>query len=322
MSRRESDLRRASAQRKESIGRLNQRQVSISDPPPVPTVTVAVLAPRLPSCAVAAPRTGVAAADVFNWDEALNWRSPPPPPPADDPERPAQPRRNSRNNNGLSFKKVLPLPTTRRTKANPDLPPFVMRQVPYETWRRHYAKDKDGNYKGTHAPAEDCLLRPHDVERWKFKGEGGEGVEGDPFESRFTRGKEALPVYHEVKEEGLVPGYEADYDPDLQIAGNKDGHEDARNDYDRPPAEEPILDEDEGARRGDRQQQQQAPPPPPPPPPPTPLEQGLARDSNSGLLYDAQREREELVARNKGVKGWKSAFKRGLEMAGTGGGTG
>lgn len=40
--------------------------------------------------------------------------------------------------------------TTQRKRAGEedDLPPFVMRQVPYDTWRKHYAKDKDGNYRG------------------------------------------------------------------------------------------------------------------------------------------------------------------------------
>ena len=277
MSRRESDLRASAAPRKESIGRLNPRQVSLSDPSPTQNqmVTVAVLAPRLPS-GPAAPRTGVPMADVFNWDETVNWS----PSPADLARQ--KQRRDSKN----PFKRAL---TTQREKANPDLPPFVMRQVPYEVWRKHYAKDKEGNYKGTHAPAEDCLLRPHDVDKWKFKGEGGEGA--DAYAGKFTRGKEALPVYHEVKDEGMVPGYEADYDPNQHNAESKESTEDAWVDYDRPPPGEPLLEDDEKARREERQQQQQAPPPPPPP---TPMEPSQAIDPNSGLPYDAQRERRIL----------------------------
>jgi hypothetical protein len=305
MSRRESELRGKSPPRRESIGRLNPRQVSISDPPPVQMVTVAVLPPRLPS-GPGGPRTGVAMADVFNWDEMINWS----PSPADVERQ--QKKQASKN----PFKRNL---TTARQKANPDLPPFVMKQVPYEVWRKHYAKDKDGNYKGTHAPAEDCLLRPHDVEKWKFKGDGGEGAGG--WASRFTRGKEALPVYGEVAEEGMVPGYEADYDPNEDAKVRKEENEDARRDYDRPPEGEPILEDDEerlelpGRQRQQQQQQQEAPPP-------TQPEPRLAIDPSSGLPYDAQREREELIARNKGAKGWKNALKRGIEMASAGGGTG
>jgi hypothetical protein len=151
--RRESELRRESAApRRESIGRVNPRQVSTSDPAPVQTVTVAVLPPRLPSGLGLGlglgPRTGVPVADVFNRDEALNWR----PSEADEARhRPKPASKNLLKRGGL---------TTARQKANPHLPPFVTKQVPYETWRKHYAKDKDGNYKGTHAPAEDYLLRP------------------------------------------------------------------------------------------------------------------------------------------------------------------
>jgi hypothetical protein len=113
-----------------------------------------------------------------------------------------------------------------------------------------------------------------------------------------------------------VPGYEADYDPNQDATRSKEGTDDARRDYDRPPEGEPIFEEDE-ERYGQagRQEQQE----PPPPPPPTPLQQVLARDPNSGLPYDAQREREELMTRNKAAKGWKGSLKRGLEMAAMGG---
>ena len=95
--------------------------------------------------------------------------------------------------------------TTQRSKANPDTPPFILRQVPYDVWRKHYAKDKDGNYRGTRAPAEDCLLKPDDVQKWRF----GEVV---TQADRWTRGPEALPVYAEVRETSAAPEYELDYD--------------------------------------------------------------------------------------------------------------
>lgn len=294
MRKRESELQSESSERRESIGRLNPRQVSLSDPPPVQMVTVAVLPPRLPP-GPGGPLTGVPRAEIFNWDESINWAP-----------SPADLERQKKRSNSF-FKRTL---TTQRQKANPDLPPFVMKQVPYEVWRKHYAKDKEGNYKGTHAPAEDCLLKPHDVEKWKFKGNGGEGATAEEWGSKFTRGKEALPVYGEVVEEGMVPGYEADYDPSVDVTDGK-GREDGRMDCDRPPPEEPIVEEEE-------LQEQASPPEVPRPPPPTPLVQGLARDPNSGLPYDPQREREELIARNTRSEGWKVKLKRGLEMASLG----
>jgi len=158
------------------------------------------------------------------------------------------------------------------------------------------------------------------VEKWKFKGDGGEGAAGaEGWAGKFTRGKEALPVYGEVTEEGMVPGYEADYDPNEHSEGTKENNEDAREDYDRPPAGEPIQEEDEDEYEEVGGTQQQLSPSPPPPPPTALRQEGLMRDPNSGLLYDAQREREELIARNKGAKGWKNTLKRGLEMASMGG---
>lgn len=127
--------------------------------------------------------------------------------------------------------------TTQRVKANPDLPPFTMRQVPYDVWRKHYAKDKDGNYKGTHAPAEDCLLKPDDVQKWRL---------GEPVTQadRWTRGLEALPVYAEVKDTAAVPEYEQDYDGP------------PRSDPERLPSiEEPALEE-EDAQLADHMEKQ------------------------------------------------------------------
>ncbi|EHY58050.1 hypothetical protein ABEF92_003742 [Exophiala dermatitidis] len=84
-----------------------------------------------------------------------------------------------------------------------NLPPFVMRQIPYDIWRKHYAKDKEGNYRGTHAPAEDCLLKPSDVQKWRL---GDEITAAD----RWTRGSEVLPVYAEVSADEPVPEYQLD----------------------------------------------------------------------------------------------------------------
>jgi hypothetical protein len=175
--------------RRESVGRLTTRTQSASGPPVQDTVSVAVLPPRLR--AGMAPPTGIAPAGAFSWDEAINWQHNEP-----ENEEPAGRRKSFLRKAGL---------TTQRHKLNPDTPPFVLRQVPYETWRKHYAKDKDGNYRGTHAPAEDCLLKPDDVQKWRL---GDPVTKGD----RWTRGREALPVYAEIQDSPQVPTYEYDYD--------------------------------------------------------------------------------------------------------------
>lgn len=74
-------------------------------------------------------------------------------------------------------------------------------------WRKHYAKDKNGRYHGTLAPAEDCLLLPEDVEKWRL---------GEPETKAdlWTRGKEVLPVYGQIHEEdaNALPEYSERYD--------------------------------------------------------------------------------------------------------------
>jgi hypothetical protein len=123
--------------RRESIGRVRTASQSESSEPIMKTVTVAVLPPRLPSGM--APPTGIGTADCFSWDEAVNWQH-------NDPATQEEPGRRK------SFMRKVGLTTQRkRAGEDDDLPPFVMRQVPYDTWRKHYAKDKDGNYRGTHA---------------------------------------------------------------------------------------------------------------------------------------------------------------------------
>lgn len=164
------------------------RQQSASGPPTVQMVSVAVLPPRLPTDM--APPTGVGAADVFSWDEAVNWEH-------------NQPINAPTPSKGKSILRKTGL-TTQRKRANPDLPPFQFRQVPYDVWRKHYAKDKDGRYHGTHAPAEDCLLLPEDVAKWRV---------GEPTTKAdlWTRGSHALPVYSEVQSSAAPPTYEVDY---------------------------------------------------------------------------------------------------------------
>jgi len=186
-------------------------------------VTVAVLPPRLP--ADMAPPTGLGMANSFSWDEPLNWRHNQPLP--------------ARNASSASGPQQQPPPQARRksswlrkslsvnrtpTARNPDKPPFVMRQVPYEMWRKHYAKDKDGNYKGLLAPAQDCLLKPEDIQKWRAD---------DPvtYGDKWTRGQHALPVYAEAGAEQPVPEYQVDaashdqpvsYDAATAAMGNND----------------------------------------------------------------------------------------------------
>ena len=206
--------------RNEPIGRNNVRTQSTSGPPVTDMVKVAVLPPRLPE-GVAPSSSGIATADMTNWDERLNWRH-------NQPIRRAEeetPRRKS------FLKKISP--TTQRQARNPELPPFMFRYVSYDVWRKHYAKDKDGNYRGTHAPAEDCLLKTDDVRKWN-------GGEATTMADKWTRGKDALPVYAEVREEGVVPEYEVDYDGPPRDDG--------------PPPEEQIVtrEDDEIAARLER----------------------------------------------------------------------
>lgn len=184
--------------RKGSVGRVTARRQSSASAPVTDRVTVAVLPPRIPFGYNPPTSVGMAA-DAFGWDESLNWSQNAPLHHSTN-----QPASHSQRKPSLAKKMGF---TTKRERANPesDLPPFVMRSVPYDTWRKHYAKDKDGNYKGTHAPAEDCLLLPDDLQKWRFE-------EGTNYGDRWTRGKEVLPVYEEATAHPRVPEYEVDYD--------------------------------------------------------------------------------------------------------------
>ena len=286
--------------RRESVGRFNPRTQSSSGPPVRENVTVAVLPPRLPPGM--APPTGVGMADAFNWDEAVNWQH-------------NQPVSNSlESNRRKSFLKRAGL-TTERHKRNPDTPPYTFRIVPYDVWRKHYAKDKDGNYKGTHAPAEDCLLKPDDVQRWNIG-------EATTLADKWTRGKEALPVYAEVEEAGHVPEYEVDYN-----GPPRDG---------APPVEDPIVTQDEDdiathlelrdTRTLERSEQVAA------------FEHfsrrpqlthhhsqpafSTASSASTGQTIDGRTSAQviaEATAKGAPKKGWKSKLQRGLEMASMGG---
>lgn len=176
--------------RRESIGRLASRKQSAAGPPTQEFVSVAVLPPRLP--ANMAPPTGLGPAEALSWDERLNWRHNE----AIQEESSGQQKQKRKG----SFLKRAGL-TTERQARNNDNPPFTFRQVPYDVWRKHYAKDAQGNYRGTHAPAEDCLLKPDDVAKWRLG-------EAKTMADLWTRGSEALPVYHEVHAEGSAPDYD------------------------------------------------------------------------------------------------------------------
>jgi hypothetical protein len=182
-----------SSGRRESVGRLSAQTQSSKGPPVQQMVSVAVLPPRLNTGF--APPTGIGGSEAMSWDESLNWQHN---------ERIKKGGEEAPDGRRKSFMRKAGL-TTQRQKVNPDTPPFVLRQIPYDTWRKHYAKDKNGNYKGTHTPAEDCLLKPDDVQKWRL---------GEPVTKAdlWTRGKEALPVYAEVGGTQAAPVYEHDYD--------------------------------------------------------------------------------------------------------------
>lgn len=120
--------------RRESVGRTRTASQSDSSEPTMKLVSVAVLPPRLPPGM--APPTGIGAADAFSWDESVNWQH-------NSSIQQEEPTRRK------SFMRKIGLTTQRkRAGEEDDLPPFIFRQVPYDTWRKHYAKDKDGNYRG------------------------------------------------------------------------------------------------------------------------------------------------------------------------------
>ncbi|KPI36826.1 uncharacterized protein AB675_11761 [Cyphellophora attinorum] len=189
-----------SSARRESIGRVMN------------FVVFAVLPPRLPDGMVAPP-TGLGPADAMGWDERLNWTHNE----KVDSEADGQP---SQRRKSSIWRKLAP--TTQRTRRGTDsnnggseLPPFQFKQVPYDVWRKHYAKDAQGMYRGTHAPAEDCLLKPEDVAKWRLEAPKTKA-------DLWTRGSEALPVYGEVRAEEGVPEYDGldapAYDADAATA--------------------------------------------------------------------------------------------------------
>ena len=274
--------------RRESVGRLRAASQSDTAPPSLRMVSCAVLPPRLP--AGLAPPTGIAASWAVSYDEALNWQY----------NNSAEEQEPSRRKS--LFRKAGITTQRKRAGGNDDLPPFVMRQIPYETWRKHYAKDKDGNYKGTHAPAEDCLLKPDDVQRWRL---------GDPVTKadKWTRGKEALPVYSETQAEGALPEYQVDHNNSGQSAGN-----------------EPILTPDESrlaeyfdAMETSAQAQRSASSP-------FPMQQPLATVAESrgdgpparrSIIADGKTAEEiiaEAKARGKRKLTWKEKFSSGVQM--------
>ena len=189
--------------RRESVGRLSSRKQSSAAPPIQDFVSVAVLPPRLPQGM--APPTGLGPADAMNWDERLNWEHNEP--------LPSNPIHRERKQ---SFLRKAGLTTQR--KGVREGPPFQFKQVPYETWRKHYAKDAQGMYKGTHAPAEDCLLKPADVEKWRLEAPKTKA-------DLWTRGSEALPVYGEEDGTGVggrAPEYEGELPPGYEGEDQRD----------------------------------------------------------------------------------------------------
>lgn len=132
---------------------------------------------------------GMGAAGAVNWDENVNAQY-----------NRLLPKDDEELSSGKRFLKKAGI-TRDRKKAHKDMPPFRMRTVPYDVWRKHYAKDKDGNYMGTHAPAEDCLLKPADVEKWSAE-------EPETYADTYTRGRRALPGYRDVKDhDSSLPEY-------------------------------------------------------------------------------------------------------------------
>ena len=111
--------------RKESVTRGGARAQSISGPPVMEVITVAVLPPRLPPGV--APPTGLGAADAMAWDERVNWMH----------NEQIEEQREPTSSKKFLRKAGI---TTQRKKANAEIPPFVFRKVPYDTWVKHFCE--------------------------------------------------------------------------------------------------------------------------------------------------------------------------------------
>jgi len=190
--------------RRQSVVTSRIRAQSAGGPPVQQMVKVAVIPPRLPPNM--APPTGLGASDCISWDESLNWQ-----------------HNNKSIDEEVSKQKRFMRKTgltTQRKKRHEDIPNFTFREVPYDVWRKHYAKDKEGYYQGTHAPAEDCLLKPEDVAKWRFEAPRTRA-------DQFTRGADVLPAYDEAQSTPEVPEYSEHYN---ELAGTKpvNSYEDTR----------------------------------------------------------------------------------------------
>lgn len=98
-------------------GGAGVRTQSMSGPPTQEFVKVAVLPPRLP--ADTAPPSGLGPAEAFSWQESINWRH-------------NEPVEKPEVKGGRKFMRGIGL-TTQRQKKNEDLPPFMFREVTYDT---------------------------------------------------------------------------------------------------------------------------------------------------------------------------------------------
>ena len=58
----------------------------------------------------------------------------------------------------------------RRSKDGGSNENFVIKQIPRGEYLKHYAKDDDGRYCGSEDPADDCILRGQDVQRYRGDG--------------------------------------------------------------------------------------------------------------------------------------------------------
>ncbi|KAJ9651691.1 hypothetical protein H2198_009038 [Neophaeococcomyces mojaviensis] len=181
--------------RRESVTTSKIRTQPAGGDPVQQLVKVAVVPPRLPPNM--APPTGIGASEAIAWDESINWQH------NDDTnkEEEVSKRKQFMRKAGL---------TTQRKRLHEDVPNFTFREVPYDVWRKHYAKDKDGFYQGTHAPAEDCLLKPEDVAKWRLEAPKTKA-------DQYTRGRDALPVYDEAPSTPEVPAYTEDYDRPTRV---------------------------------------------------------------------------------------------------------
>ena len=79
--------------------------------------------------------------------------------------------------------------------------PVMFKKVSYDEWRKHYAKNAKGQYRGTEEPAPDCLLLPEEDEKWRGVTADEEGVEDGNGDRRLEETKQEDKEVNDARSE-------------------------------------------------------------------------------------------------------------------------